>query len=285
MQFAHIIILQNMKKLLKQKELITAYIRVPSSINILDKAKGVEHMLESSSSIALYEQLKIIIKNNIMNKVYKVGEQLPNETELGRIYGISRITVRRALKELAKEGLLEIKQGKGTFVKGSKLNLKIMDLGGFNDALSDAEHSISTKILEKKIIKATDEIAEIFELPEGFEVLKLKRLIIDDDEPLCIDIAYFPIDIFPGIYEKITDNVSTFNIMKKEYGAEMCKAYKEFSIVIAQKEFSDILNCSPTEPLFSVRKVIYDSHKKPIHFSDYYILSSRVKYIINVEDK
>jgi len=241
-------------------------------------------MLESSSSIALYEQLKIIIRNNIINKVYKIGDQLPNETELGRIYGVSRITVRRALKELAKEGLLEIKQGKGTFVKQSKLNLKIMDLGGFNNALSDIEHSVNTKILEKKIIKANDEIAKAFELPAGFEVLKLKRLIIDDGEPLSIDIAYFPTAIFPGIYEKITDNVSTFNIMKKEYGVVMSKVYKEFSIVIAQKEFSKLLNCSPTQPLFSVEKVICNSEKKPIHFSKYYILSNRVKYIINVEN-
>ncbi|WP_432409172.1 GntR family transcriptional regulator [Wukongibacter sp. M2B1] len=241
-------------------------------------------MLESSSSIALYEQLKIIIRNNIVNKVYKVGEQLPNETELGRIYGVSRITVRRALKELAEEGLLEIRQGKGTFIKQSKLNLKIMDLGGFNNALTDAEHFINIKILEKKIIKATDEIAEAFELPVGFEVVKLKRLIIDDGEPLSIDIAYFPTDIFPGIFEKIVDNISTFNIMKKEYGVVMSKVYKEFSVILAQKEFSELLNCSPTQPLFSVRKIICNLEKKPIHFSKYYILSSRVKYIINVEN-
>ncbi|SKC76239.1 GntR family transcriptional regulator [Maledivibacter halophilus] len=241
-------------------------------------------MLESSSSIALYEQLKIIIKNNIINKVYKAGDKLPNETELGKIYGISRITVRRALKELAKEGLLEIKQGKGTFVKDSKLNLKIMDLRGFRDALSDAEHSVSTKILEKKIIKANDEITKDFKSPSGFRVLKLKRLIMDNNEPWGIDISYFPIDIYPNIYEKIIDNVSTFNIIKKEYGIVMCKAYKEFSVVIAGKEYSKLLNCSPTEPLFSVRKIIYDSQKKPIHLSQYYTLSSRVKYVISVEN-
>lgn len=240
-------------------------------------------MLDNSSPVALYEQLKLLIKDDILNGVYKSGDQLPNEKQLCSQYSVSRITVRRALKELSKEGLVEVRQGKGTFVSREKLNIKILDLGGYTNSLSGEHHHIEMKILEKKVVDATAEISKVFNVKEKSKVLKLKRLIIDEGEPLSIDIAYFPINIYPDISEKIHDDVSTFGIMKRDYEVVMAKAYKEFSVVIAQDEYSKLLNSTPNESLFCTKKIIYDIDNRPIHYSIYYILAHKVKYFINVD--
>lgn len=76
--------------------------------------------LNNASSLPLYEQLMINIKDEMDKGVYKAGDRIPNEAELCDLYSVSRITVRRAIQELVEEGLLERKQGKGTFVSRKK---------------------------------------------------------------------------------------------------------------------------------------------------------------------
>jgi len=241
-------------------------------------------MLVPESSISLYEQLKLAIKNDIINKVYKPGEKMPSEIELGEKYGVSRITVRRAIKELVNEGLLVCKQGKGTFVEYTKKHRQIIGLDGFTELTSLEGHNPQTKVLSKNIVQAEGEIAAFLQLPEGSQVLELRRLMLDDDIPQIIDVAYFSLNLYPDIMDKIHDNVSTYRILKNEYGIVMKKAYKEFSAATANIEQSKLLECSPGEPLFLVKKVVYDSNDKPVHLSNLYVLSSRVIYTLTVEN-
>lgn len=240
-------------------------------------------MLIPESSISLYEQLKLSIKDDIINKVYKPGEKMPSEIELGEKYGVSRITVRRAVKELVNEGLLVCKQGKGTFVEYTKTHTQIIGLDGFTEITSLEGHNPETKVLSKNILQAKGEVATFLQLPEGSQVLELRRLMLNDDIPQIIDVAYFPLSIYPDIMNKIYDNVSTYRILKKEYGIVMKKAYKEFSAATANIEQSRLLSCSPGEPLVLVKKVVYDSKDKPVHLSNLYVLSSRIIYTITVE--
>lgn len=243
----------------------------------------IEKMLDNSNVVTLYEQIKSVIKDDIINGVYNPGDQLPNEKQLCEQYNVSRITIRRALKELSKEGLIEIRQGKGTFVSKEKLDIKILDLGGYTDTLESLHHNVKMQIIEKPVIKADKEVASALNIKEGDEVLKLKRLVLDQNDPLSIDIAYFPLSLYPNIIDKITDNISTFNLIKKDYKITMARAYKEFGVVLAQDEYSELLECTPGEPLFSIKKIIYDIDNKPVHYSTYYVLANKVKYYINVD--
>lgn len=208
---------------------------------------------------------------------------MPSEIELGEKYGVSRITVRRAVKELVNEGLLVCKQGKGTFVEYTKTHTQIIGLDGFTEITSLEGHNPETKVLSKNILQAKGEVATFLQLPEGSQVLELRRLMLNDDIPQIIDVAYFPLSIYPDIMNKIYDNVSTYRILKKEYGIVMKKAYKEFSAATANIEQSRLLSCSPGEPLVLVKKVVYDSKDKPVHLSNLYVLSSRIIYTITVE--
>lgn len=241
-------------------------------------------MLNSSSPVALYEQLKLLIENDILNGVYKPGDKLPNENKLAENYDVSRITVRRAIKELEEKELVEIRRGKGTFVKEPTMDIMILNLGGFKEVLSSNKHNVEEKVLMKKLLKPDKKIAKALKLSKGSKVLKLKRLILDEGEPLSVDISYFPKDIYPNIWEKIKDNISTFKLIKEDYGMKMDSVHKEFSVITGNEELSDLLNCSSIDPLFKVEKVIYDIADNPIHFSTYYIIANRVKYFIKIDN-
>ena len=72
--------------------------------------------LDTNNAVPLYEQLRVALRERLDSGVLDPGERLPSEAELCRKYGVSRITVRRAVDELVEEGILERRQGKGTFV-------------------------------------------------------------------------------------------------------------------------------------------------------------------------
>ena len=82
-------------------------------------------MLDQNIPTPLYEQLKNAIKEEIAQKVYMPGERMPSEQELEEKYKVSRITVRRAVKELCEDGILVRKQGKGTFVLDSQMAARL----------------------------------------------------------------------------------------------------------------------------------------------------------------
>lgn len=237
-------------------------------------------MLEYSSSIPLYEQVKRILSYDILSGKYQAGDQLLNENKLCDLYKVSRTTIRRTLKELENEGLVEINHGKGTFVKKQSININQMNIGGYTNILSGENHSTSSKILNKEIIPWDAYIGGKLKLDPGGQILKLKRIIYDGQIPLSIDISFFPLSLYPGISEKIGDNVSTFNLIKNEYGMNTDRFYKELSVISGSVDLSKRLQCSPFDPLFNIEKTMYNEDLQPIHFSNYYIIAKHVKYFL-----
>jgi arginyl-tRNA synthetase/DNA-binding transcriptional regulator YhcF (GntR family) len=107
------------------------------------------------------------------------GDKMPNEKDLCDTFNTSRITIRRALKELASEGVIEIIHGKGTFIKRAKQQLHILNLKGFTEGLSVEENSLSKEIHAKSIEMADESLMKIFNRDKPFEVVKIIRIISD----------------------------------------------------------------------------------------------------------
>ncbi len=239
-------------------------------------------MLEAKGSTFLYQQLQNVLRQEILAGVYKEGDQMPSEVQLGEFYQVSRITVRRALKELSREGFLEMRQGKGTFVKPLRLDIQFLKLGGFSDGADSDPSTISKKIVEKVCIPAGAELAERFQITEGDPLLRLVRTVRGKSLSVSLDTAFFPLDLFPGIDEKITDQVSTFAVLQEDYGVVMASAVKEISFATADVRTAGLMTCNVGEPLFLVKKAIADAQGRVIHYSEYYLLARRTTFSITV---
>ena len=244
--------------------------------------RKVTEKVNKQSSVFLYEQ----IKRNIMNKIdrgyFKKGDRLPTEKELGEQFQSSRITVRRAMKELEDEGIIEVIHGKGTFVKGIKLPIHILDLNGFTEGLSTSENHFTKEVLSKEIITSDDSMMKKFNREYPFDILKLVRLIKDEHEVFSVDFAYLPTFLYPNIISKIDHNVSTFEIIHDNYGLAFKNAKKHIEVSTPTMAIRKLFNISNTDPVLKVKKLIYDFNDKPIHFSKYYLLGSRVSFDMNV---
>lgn len=242
-------------------------------------------MLNQDSSRPLYAQLKQMLIRDIESEVYRHGERLPGEFELAERYRISRITVRRAISELASEGYLSSQQGKGTYVDFVKGQYRHLSFGGFSDSGTDPAKNHTNVILSKEIVAADSTISGYLGIAAGDSLIRLKRLMSENGKPYMIDTAFFRLDLYPGIFDLLVENTSTFKLIREKYGAVFSTAKKSLSVVRAGPDEARLLGCVPGDPLISTSKVIYRPDGTPIHYSHYFVLGDRCVYTLVVTEE
>ena len=231
--------------------------------------------LDNNNAVPLYEQMMMMLRERL------------SEAELCKSYGVSRITVRRAIDELVEEGYLEKKQGKGTFVTQKRAAVPVMSISenatvGFSGRYGQDSGRLHSIVISKKEYKANRNEQKMLNLEEGDEVLVLTRLMILDDKPWMIDRATYSAKRYPGFLEQIEDGVSTYNIMCEQYGVRMRRAYREITLAYATNEQAKMLGCAPAAPLFKTFKVVYDEQGLPVHMSSTYTQADNV--VLTVEN-
>jgi len=108
---------------------------------------GEKTVMDSRSSQPLYLQIKDALKQRILDGDYVAHERLPSESELMKMFGVSRITVRQSLRDLHSDGLVFSVQGKGTFVSKPKAVQDVQRLQGFGEAMTPKGYETSTRVL------------------------------------------------------------------------------------------------------------------------------------------
>lgn len=238
--------------------------------------------LNNASQIPLYYQLKHIILDEIESGKFKVGEQLPTETELCEKYNVSRITVRRAISELVADKVLYKKQGKGTFVSEYKIERELISIGSFSDITTESGKEPSTQILQTSITKPTKELCKALKITANEKVLELKRLLRIDGKPFIIEISQYPLSRFPKLETYIGSNQSIYKILREKYGVEIVKAEKTLDIKRSNEEQSRIFDCDVNSVLYLLRKTAYDKNDEVVHLSSSFLLAAKVTFKFTV---
>ena len=240
--------------------------------------------LDKESAVPLYEQLKLSLSKKIEEHVLQEGERLPSEAELCAEFDVSRITVRRAVDELVEEGVLERRQGKGTFVASSRMSVQMMPMNevvqGFYTRDTGRKQ---THVISKKEYVANQHEREALALQEGDAVYVFTRQMMVDGNICMLDRSTFPAGRFPGLFDRVTDNVSTYRLLEQEYGVVMYCVHKEISHTYASAEKAKWLDCAVGTPLFRMYKVVRDPQGVPIHMSSSYMKADSVIFVTDNE--
>ena len=243
--------------------------------------------LDNNNAVPLYEQMITLLRDHLDNHVIAAGERLPSEAELCKKYGVSRITVRRAIDELVEEGYLERKQGKGTFVTQKRAAVSVMSLEdhateGFSSRYGKETNRLHSIVVSKKEYKANKNERALLGLDEDDHVLILTRLMVVDEKPWMIDRATYSAKRYPGFFEQIEDGVSTYKLMREKYDVHMSRARREITLAYATNEQAKLLECAPSAPLFKTFKVVYDEQDQPVHLSSTYSQAENV--VLTIEN-
>ena len=218
------------------------------------------------SAVPLYQQVMDDLKGEIARGVYASGSRIPSEMELAKYYGVGRITVRRAVGDLVEEGLVEKKQGKGTFIRAPKMH-KDMNRSGmsFTELCAVNGRKPSTRLIEAGIKVPTDaRVLEWMDLKPGDEVLFIKRLRFMDDEPCVIEENYFPKQ-YSFLLSMDLEHDSLYRYLREEKGFEIITGEVILRIVRADAKIARMLDVSRNTPLLGTWGKVFSSDGQLLH--------------------
>ncbi|WP_257456598.1 GntR family transcriptional regulator [Archangium lipolyticum] len=169
----------------------------PSGADAFDK-----QALSSDLPLPLYLQLARYLRGLISSGKFGHRDALPSERELAERFEVSRVTVRKALKELLDEGLLQQRQGAGTFVnRGPYVEQRLSTLTSFSEDMSSRGLSASSRWLHRMVSVATPEETLALGISPGAMVSRLQRLRMANDTPMALELAVIPTRFLPDPHE------------------------------------------------------------------------------------
>jgi len=221
--------------------------------------------------IPLYYQLENILREKIRSGVFSAGARLPTEAELIRLYGVGRITVRQALAALAKDGLIERKRRRGTFVTERKAGRRPLDeridLTGSLDEVIAAEAGATFKVIEMCRVEADPQEAELFRLGAGEPLYRVKRLGLREDKPSNLTIDYLPAEIGEKLTPEDLSAGSLPQTIETRFGLKLKLATQRINAALADPYLAKLLDVRVGSPMLSIERVIYAGAAAPIAFS------------------
>lgn len=235
--------------------------------------------IQRNSAVSIAEQLRIAIGSEIESGTFKDG-RLPSEAELCARFGVSRISLRRALSELEAQGLVTRRQGMGTFVNEPEPALATMSMGSYTDQLvagGAPVKAIERDIKLAEVIPAEPDIAALLRIPLGQAVIRLVRVFALKGQPLSLDDAYYSADLYPGFLDDVTNQTSTYALLQSRFGVRFGSADRYFGVAFVTAETAPWLDRPEWDPVLAVDKVAFDTDGKVIHLSKLQMVPSRLR--------
>jgi GntR family transcriptional regulator len=186
----------------------------------------------------LYENIVESIEKNMLSE----GDRLFGEMQLCEKYGVSRITVRQALKELEVNGYIARERGKGTFIRKKIETHSLQKVSSIVDELKNEGIKTLNKVLENKVLVPDDKILKILELGDDGKILFVKRLIFAYGAPLYMTKAYLPYDLTGKINKSVLTENSFTNIITKILKIRLIHSKRVLEPEIPDDETAVLLN-------------------------------------------
>lgn len=237
--------------------------------------------LNAGNEIPLYQQLKEEIKAGIKNGTFPSGTKIPTESELSEKFKVSRITVRRAVEELCQEEYLTKKQGKGTFVKHTKVKRKIEHLLSFGEACRANGMVPSRMTTKRKLVKLSEEDAKVMGVEPGSMAVYTQRINLADGFPIMCENNYFPYPKYSFLLEEPLDG-SLYQLLEDHYNIIIKSSSNSYlDLVRASGDLSRVLHVPNGEPLFFLYTEIHDADHQLVHIGRQYIVGEQYRFYLD----
>jgi GntR family phosphonate transport system transcriptional regulator len=161
------------------------------------------HPVDRQEGISLWRQIVARLRRDIASGAFQPGAKLPTEAELSSQFGVNRHTVRRALEELSRDGLVRVEQGRGSFVAEDVLDYNVEARTRFTEWIRKHNKEPSGIVRQLQEIHADPRVAAGLGIRGGSRVVVLERLGFADDRPVSLARHYFPAMRLKGILQAL----------------------------------------------------------------------------------
>ena len=207
----------------------------------------------------LWHQAEMSLRQLIEGGEWVAGSQLPNEDRLGELLGISRITLRHALRNLEEAGLLRREHGRGTFVRSATLVAGVRGLTSFTEEMRTLALVATTTLIEADRIGATEAMADALEVAPGEPVVHLKRLRLGNGRPIGIQTSHLPEARVPGLFDEAATVQSLYAWLEDRCGIKPIRANEVYRVGRVAPLDAEFIELAASTPAFEVERIAYDS--------------------------
>lgn len=193
----------------------------------------------------------------------KPGDALPTEPRLEQRFGVSRITVRRALDELASDGLIVRQQGRGTFVRELPITQDLTEILSWTTAMRRLGYEPQTMTCEIDVIEPGRWLGATLNLGLGQRALRVRRVRGADGEPICLMTNYLPEGTLPGLVDEGLREDSMYATLAA-HGMYPARVEDTVEARPATDWEAALLWVEPGSPLLQVTRVTYDALGRPL---------------------
>lgn len=226
----------------------------------------------------LYDQLVDVLTNQINNDL-QPGDMLPSERELSERYGLSRTTVRLALQELERFGLVVRQHGRGTFVTNpSDKTANLLQSYSFGEQMRAVGRKPSTVTIAFDEIEATKDLAEHMGCHIGDKLFEIRRLRYADDVPAMIDHTYMPVRKFMNLTPDMISRRSLYDVFENEFHEIIRGADEEVYANIARAADAKLLDINEGDPVLDLVRHTYNVRNEVLEYSLSVARSDQFKY-------
>lgn len=218
-----------------------------------------------------YHQIYLVLREQLHEGRFERG--LPGELALMDQFGVARVTVRRALEQLASEGLIAREPGRGTrSLVGGTLAADARSAGGQRAHLNGLLENLvsmglrtTVRVLDVETVTASAAVADALQLPAGSAVQKAVRVRSTKEGPLSHITTYVPGDIARQFGRQELEKKPIL-VLLEESGVKVGRAHQTISARLADAQVARHLDLAVGSALLAVRRLIYDDQERPIQW-------------------
>lgn len=235
------------------------------------------------SPVPLYSQLKELLRGRILDGTYPPHSRMPSESELGQAFGVSRITVRQALGDLQKEGLIFKIHGKGTFVAKPKAFQNVSTLQGLAESMSQMGYEVINRLHSLKTLPADARVAERLRLEEGAPVTEIKRVRLVNREPVSLEVTYVPRAVGEKLEKADLVARDIFLIIENDCGIALGHADLAIDAVLADADLTRALSVEEGAPIMRIERLTHAADGTPLDFEYLYYRGDAFQYRLRID--
>jgi GntR family transcriptional regulator len=243
--------------------------------------KQVERYQTQDDRDPLHVQVREAIRRRVQEgELVDESGRLMTEAELVKHFGVSRVTIRNAIKPLVDEGMFERGRGRGTFLRSNQPENWMGRLLGFSETIKDAGYEPGARVLHQGMTNQHDDTVR--NLLRERAVWELKRVRLADDMAISIEHAFYPPDIGLELEKRDLTSIVMYRVFENDLGIEVRNAQQTISATSADRRTGELLSVPEGSPLLSMERLTISSDERPLELLRSVYLPEYFRFSINL---
>ncbi len=235
--------------------------------------------LHLNTGLPKYVQISHWLMEMIQKGRYGLHEKLPSELKLSGLFRVNRNTVRQAISDLVAKGLIQKRNGIGSFViarSGPPVKYTLQNISSFTDDMTHMGITPKTKLIRQSVIEAPAGVSEKLMLGREKWVILTERLRLGNNIPLVIERSYLPYKEYKAIL-KMRLTGSLYHLLTKKFHVDLHRSIQTFRAIVLTGKDAKLLGLPSGAPGIFLESIIYDSKNIPVealhafHRGDQYV--------------